>query len=588
MSMQRQLPRIVNGRPVGRKPFNCRFDRTKSFPEKLWDAVSDPHSDIISWSNDGKSIVVEDKLFVGEVMKQHPGLVQIASFTNFRRQLREYGFDWYINSKCEFEFSHPCFTRCRPELIRELQSRRKCNTGETLPAKGDGTRGVRNNSANSFRGATKSQSDNSVNKATQVPVFFSPFAQPAAPAMVPLTLWQQGNLQTTQPITVGGGDATFNAPTSTQNAVTFTSMPEEIPSAPNQCNGGGQADGDHQMLKADGPLCHQPPSTQCAQQYCTVGQYPCNMSAPVWFPGTVGVYNPNCWYPGAPAPPQPCYGPRLAPASVGYTGTMIPPQDGVNTIQNGEPHPGQHVSTEQPNEGGASSHIDLLNVPPESFHYNDPLVAQPAPSDVPQTHYIDHLAAQQTPSDVPQTHYIDPLAAQQTPSDVPQTHYIDPLAAQQTPSDVPQTHYIDPLIAQQTLSDVPQTHYIDPLIAQPAPSDVPPTHYIDPLIAQQTPSDVPQTHYIDPLAAQQPSDVPQAHYIDPVIAQQTPADVPQTQYINPLAAQQTPSDVPQTHYIDPLAAHQLPSDVPQTQFMDTSDKLWEANNTCNVSISSSP
>ena len=496
MSLQRQQPRIVNGRPVGRKPFNCRFDRTKTFPEKLWAAVSDPHSDIISWSNDGNSIVVEDKLFVGEVMKHHPGLVQIASFTNFRRQLREYGFDWYINSKCEFEFSHPCFTRSRPELIRELQSRRKCSTLTGTPTKVEGTRGVRNNSAtsfrDSFRGATKSQSDNSVNKATQVPVFFSPFAQPAAPAMVPLALWQQGNLQSTQPITVGGGDATFNAPTTTQNAVTFASMPDEIPSATNQGPGGSQADGDHQMLKADGPLCHQPPSTQCAQQYCAVSQYPCNMSAPVWFPGTVGMYNPNCWYPGGPAPPAPCYGPHHGPASVGYA--VVPPQDGINAIQNGEPHPGQHAPTDQPSEDGASAHIDLVNVPPERFHYDDPLIAQ------------------QTPQDVPQTQYIEPLVAQQTPSDVPQTQYIDPLVAQQsTPSDGPQTQYIAPLVAQQTPSDLPRAHYNDPLIA----------------------------------------------------------------------AQQMPSD-------DPLVAQQMPSDVPQAQFMDTTDKLWETNDTCNVSISSSP
>ena len=401
VGVQHQQPRIVNGRPVGRKPFNAHFDRTKTFPEKLWAAVNDKQSDIISWSKDGKSIIVEDKLFVGEVMKFHPGLVQIASFTNFRRQLREYGFDWYINNKCEFEFSHPCFTRGRPELLRELQSRRKCQAAGMVP-KCDGTRGVRRNSAinfrDSFRGAKKSHSDNSVNKATQVPVFFSPFAQPTTPAMVPLALWQQANMQTTRTINAGagGGDASFNMPSSTQNTGIFNGMTDDTPVKPTDRSmsvtghGAGHADGDHQLVKADSSLCHQAPPRP--QQYCQLGQYPCNMSTPVWFPSTmgpVGMYNPNCWYAGGPPPPPSCYGPHIRPASVAYAGAMIPPQDAVTSMQTGEPHPGLRAPIEQSSEGGETTHANLVNIPPEKFHYNGPLSVRHTPSAVLQSPTMD-------------------------------------------------------------------------------------------------------------------------------------------------------------------------------------------------------
>ena len=406
MGIQHQQPRIVNGRPVGRKPFNAHFDRTKTFPEKLWAAVNDKQSGIISWSKDGKSIIVEDKLFVGEVMKFHPGLVQIASFTNFRRQLREYGFDWYINNTCEFEFSHPCFTRGRPELLRELQSRRKCQATGMVP-KGDGTRGVRRNSVtsfrDSFRGAKKSQSDNSVNKATQVPVFFSPFAQPAAPTMVPLALWQQANLQNTRPVSAGGGDASFNVPPNTQNTGLINGMADEavMKSAERSLStpSHGHADGDHQLVKTDAALCHQPPPPPPPprpQQYCQLGQYSCNMSTPLWFPSTmgpVGMYNPNCWYTGAPPPPPPCYGPHHGPASVAYAGAMIPPQDAVSSMQTGEPHPGLRAPTEQPSEGGATSHANLVNVAPERFPYNGPAAARETPSAVLQTPVMDTTGA---------------------------------------------------------------------------------------------------------------------------------------------------------------------------------------------------
>ena len=100
------------------------FDRKIRFPEKLLEAMEDP-SPILHWSSDGKAIVANEKLFEEKIMKRYPGLVQISSFLNFRRQLREYGFDWAVMQSGEFHFSHPCFLRDRPELIRGVATKRK-------------------------------------------------------------------------------------------------------------------------------------------------------------------------------------------------------------------------------------------------------------------------------------------------------------------------------------------------------------------------------------------------------------------------------------------------------------------------------
>lgn len=86
--------------------------------------MEDP-SPMLHWSGDGKAIVANEKQFEEKIMKRYPGLVQISSFLNFRRQLREYGFDWAVMQSGEFHFSHPCFTRGRPELIRGVATKRK-------------------------------------------------------------------------------------------------------------------------------------------------------------------------------------------------------------------------------------------------------------------------------------------------------------------------------------------------------------------------------------------------------------------------------------------------------------------------------
>ena len=100
------------------------FDRKVRFPEKLWEALDDP-SAFLHWAQDGKSLIADEKRFEDTVMKRYPGLVQIASFLNFRRQLREYGFDWTAHENNVYGFFHPEFVRGRLELMRGVLTKRK-------------------------------------------------------------------------------------------------------------------------------------------------------------------------------------------------------------------------------------------------------------------------------------------------------------------------------------------------------------------------------------------------------------------------------------------------------------------------------
>ena len=109
--------------------------------------MEDP-SPILHWSTDGTAIVANEQLFEDKVMKRYPGLVQISSFLNYRRQLREYGFDWAVVQNGEFQFSHPCFIRGRQELIRGVTTKRKSyggchshSTTEMTPSEGGASGG---------------------------------------------------------------------------------------------------------------------------------------------------------------------------------------------------------------------------------------------------------------------------------------------------------------------------------------------------------------------------------------------------------------------------------------------------------------
>lgn len=94
------------------------------FPTKLWEAINSPKH-LISWSDDGLSVVVDDQNFEKNVMKTFPGLVQIPSFANFRRQMRWYGFSWRVDEDDFFVFEHPFFQIGREDLLEYVVTRRR-------------------------------------------------------------------------------------------------------------------------------------------------------------------------------------------------------------------------------------------------------------------------------------------------------------------------------------------------------------------------------------------------------------------------------------------------------------------------------
>ena len=95
------------------------------FPWKLWQAVNGQDF-ILVWNEKGTGISVNASHFEATVMQTHPGLVEIPTFANFRRQMREYGFDWtHCKETGDFTFTHPSFVRGRKDLIHLVVTRRK-------------------------------------------------------------------------------------------------------------------------------------------------------------------------------------------------------------------------------------------------------------------------------------------------------------------------------------------------------------------------------------------------------------------------------------------------------------------------------
>jgi len=136
----------------------CGF-RGPPFPQKLFDAIDVPHA-VIQWTDNGRAICVDAEHYERNVMKVHPGLVEISTFANFRRQMREYAFDWlYRPETREFEFSHPSFLRGRRDLLHAVLTRRKRRRKRGV-ASSVGTRlqsWPRRRSVISYAGATKTE-----------------------------------------------------------------------------------------------------------------------------------------------------------------------------------------------------------------------------------------------------------------------------------------------------------------------------------------------------------------------------------------------------------------------------------------------
>ncbi|ELT90765.1 hypothetical protein CAPTEDRAFT_189716 [Capitella teleta] len=110
-----------------------KFDREHTFPWKLWYMYSDSKvyyryeyitlapTIMLSCSTDKSGDVYATQgvshfsyIFERDVLTVHPDLLQVKSFSNFRRQLRVYGFEWHLNAKMQFVFKHPMFNRDRP------------------------------------------------------------------------------------------------------------------------------------------------------------------------------------------------------------------------------------------------------------------------------------------------------------------------------------------------------------------------------------------------------------------------------------------------------------------------------------------
>ena len=59
------------------------------------------------------------------MFKRFPGLAQIESFHNLRRQFRQYGFTWALTEDGLAEFRHPLFLQGHPDLVKDVVTRRR-------------------------------------------------------------------------------------------------------------------------------------------------------------------------------------------------------------------------------------------------------------------------------------------------------------------------------------------------------------------------------------------------------------------------------------------------------------------------------
>ena len=114
------------------KTKSAQFVSKRRFPIKLFEAVND--GKLIKWNIAGTGIWVEERLYEASVLKWYPTFVQINSFANFRRLLREYNFRWSIvkNTENIYQFSHPYFRFNRRDLLCYVMSRRKSSKSAYL------------------------------------------------------------------------------------------------------------------------------------------------------------------------------------------------------------------------------------------------------------------------------------------------------------------------------------------------------------------------------------------------------------------------------------------------------------------------
>lgn len=97
------------------------------FPQKLWKIANECKSGAVTWSPDGKSILLRYSLFKGEFMNMKSEFFKTDNISSFIRQLNLYGFrkiyDHTIKHKSSpelHEFSNMYFQRDRPDLLEKV------------------------------------------------------------------------------------------------------------------------------------------------------------------------------------------------------------------------------------------------------------------------------------------------------------------------------------------------------------------------------------------------------------------------------------------------------------------------------------
>ncbi|KAJ1540180.1 stress-responsive transcription factor hsf1, partial [Cladochytrium tenue] len=119
------LPKPATPWVVDRKLASTATKSVPAFLNKLFNMVNDPTSDLIHWSDDGKSFIVErHEEFARDVL---PRFFKHNNFSSFVRQLNMYGFHKVPHLQSGalltdgenemWEFANPHFQRNQPDLL---------------------------------------------------------------------------------------------------------------------------------------------------------------------------------------------------------------------------------------------------------------------------------------------------------------------------------------------------------------------------------------------------------------------------------------------------------------------------------------
>lgn len=102
---------------------------TPKFPQKLWMVVNTHVDQSCTWSEDGRAVIIDKKLFKEKYMRKTGGLFKTDNFNSFIRQLNLYGFrkvikkfqklECFLNHKLVYQHNH--FLKGREDLLSMVQ-----------------------------------------------------------------------------------------------------------------------------------------------------------------------------------------------------------------------------------------------------------------------------------------------------------------------------------------------------------------------------------------------------------------------------------------------------------------------------------